>query len=253
MSSSAKPLAGVKALLHDVFGTIVDWQGSVHRQLETKCRDDGIDLTGLDLLEATKQWRRGYLRRTREISEGAPGPTNVDDLHRELLDELLQDPQWKLLSSWSDADRDQAVQFWHKLDGWPDSSKGMHTIRRLDPAILQTTLSNGSARLLIDLSRHANLPYDAIFSGDLLKTYKPNPAMYLGGCSLLRCEPHECAMVAAHIYDIRAAKSNGLKTIYVRRATEDVGEDKSLITSIADGGECDVVVDSIEEIVQYLQ
>ncbi|KAM0788539.1 hypothetical protein ACM66B_001667 [Microbotryomycetes sp. NB124-2] len=249
---SDRPLDGVKALLYDVFGTVVDWQGSVHRQLVHKCERDGLKIPSEDLLEFTQTWRRGYLRRTREIAQGAPGPTNVDELHRELLDALLQDDKWKTLSSWADGDRSEAVLFWHKLDGWPGSSEGMHTIKALDPIILQATLSNGSARLLIDLARHANLPYDAIFSADLLKTYKPNPDMYQGGCKLLALKPEQCAMVAAHIYDIEFAAKNGLKTIYVRRETEDVDQDKSLIKSKADGGQVDVVVDSLDEIASFL-
>ncbi|KAK4053496.1 hypothetical protein OIV83_001663 [Microbotryomycetes sp. JL201] len=243
---SSKPLSGVKALLYDVFGTVVDWQGSVHRQLEQKCERNGVASGSLDLLDFTRQWRRGYLRRTREISQGAPGPTN-------LLDDLLGQEAWRALSSWSDADRSEAVLFWHKLDGWPNSSKGMHCIKALEPIVLQATLSNGSARLLIDLARHADLPYDAIFSADLLKTYKPNAEMYQGGCKLLQLRPEECAMVAAHIYDLQAASLYGLKTIYVRRETEDVDEDKSAIKSKTQGGHVDVVVDSLDEIAAYLQ
>ena len=55
-------------------------------------------------------------------------------------------------------------------------------------------------------------------------------------------------MVAAHIQDLRAAKSHGLKTIYVHRETEDLEFDKSAIKEISDGGEVDVAVTSLEEL-----
>ena len=58
-------------------------------------------------------------------------------------------------------------------------------------------------------------------------------------------------MVAAHIYDLRAAASHGLKTVYVRRPTEDVDEQEK-VKSKQDGGEVDVVVDSFEELATLL-
>lgn len=150
--------------------------------------------------------------------------------------------------------------------------------------IILATLSNGSLRLLVDLvrsrialvnfscpdlstlpnlaslpdlsgslgdprqARHADLPYDTVFSGDLLKAYKPNPKMYLGACSLLSLQPSEVAMVAAHIYDLRSAAANGMRTIYIPRETEDLDEDQSKIKGKHEGGEVDVVCKDLGEL-----
>lgn len=55
-------------------------------------------------------------------------------------------------------------------------------------------------------------------------------------------------MVAAHIHDLRAAASHGMKTIYVRRATEDDHSIRAEVKSKKDGGEVDLVVDSLLEL-----
>lgn len=45
--------------------------------------------------------------------------------------------------------------------------------------------------------------------------------MYLGAAEKLQLPPNECAVVAAHLNDLRAAKDNGLKAIYVERPEEE--------------------------------
>lgn len=241
-SPSPNPLASVKALLFDVFGTVVDWEGSISQHLKHRVEKDRLQADDATLLEFTRTWRAGYMRRTREIARGAPGPTNVDALHRELLDEVLLAPEYKsFAASWNDTARDELVQCWHKLDGWPDSAKGLAAIHADERGILAGTLSNGSLKLLVDLARHADLRWDFVFAGDLLKSYKPNPAVYLGACTLLGLEPSQVCMVAAHIEDLRAAASFGLRTIYVPRSTEDKTVPPESVKSRAEGGEVDGV------------
>ena len=43
--------------------------------------------------------------------------------------------------------------------------------------------------------------------GDSIQTYKPDPAMYKQGIRLSRLPANKVAMVAAHAYDLDAAKS----------------------------------------------
>jgi 2-haloalkanoic acid dehalogenase type II len=90
-----------------------------------------------------------------------------------------------------------------------------------------------------------NLPWDTVFAGDTFSAYKPSPKMYLGAARLLGLKPEEVCMVAAHVGDLRAAKSFGLKTIYVKRPTED----KDVQENVRAGeGEVDAVVQSFEEL-----
>lgn len=52
-------------------------------------------------------------------------------------------------------------------------------------------------------------------------TYKPAPRVYLGAAEKLDLRPIQCAMVAAHLNDLKAAKQNGLQTVYVERPGEE--------------------------------
>jgi methionine salvage enolase-phosphatase E1 len=68
---------------------------------------------------------------------------------------------------------------------------------------------------------------------------------------LLGLQPAEIALVAAHSDDLAAAAACGLRTIFVRRSTEDV-EKRDGIRTKAEGGEVDLVVDDLKELARVL-
>ncbi|KAJ7456012.1 haloacid dehalogenase [Mycena galericulata] len=241
-------LSDVHALLFDVFGTVVDWHGSVCRELEETGEMHGIDVEG-NWSDFANTWRRGYLENTSKIAAGASGTLNVDIMHREILDDILRSDEWKHFGAALDPDARAHLNLaWHRLNGWPDTVQGLYALKK---QLIIATLSNGNIRLLVDMAKHADLPWDTVFSSELFQSFKPNPKVYLGATKHVSLDPQNCAMVAAHIYDLRAAASVGMRTIYVRRAGEekaDIGE----IKSKAEGGEVDVVVDSFTELAALL-
>ncbi|GAA94781.1 uncharacterized protein L969DRAFT_54954 [Mixia osmundae IAM 14324] len=238
-----------KALLFDVFGTVVNWHASVIAELERHTQQ--TKLTDIDWQHFAEEWRRGYMHLTRHVANGGDGPSDIDDMHRQLLDELLErDEYGPIARVWTETDKSHINLVWHRLHGWPDSSQA---IRQLHDHAILATLSNGSTRLLVDLARFADLHWDAIFASDMLKTYKPNPKMYLGACKLLGLQPSEVGMVAAHIYDLQFASKHGLRTYYIRRATEDVGvpEGGNAVKTKQDGGEVDYVFNDLQELADH--
>jgi len=240
-----------EALLFDVFGTVVDWRSSVVAELETLGKKHGID-PGTDWGKFAQQWRNGYSQNTRRIAAGASGPQNVDTMHKEILDDLLKSPEWILVGLlWDERTRQDLNLAWHRLNGWPDTVEGLHALKK---QTIIATLSNGNVRLLVDMAKHAGLPWDMIFSTELFNTFKPNPKAYLEAIRHLSLPPESCAMVAAHIHDLRAAGSLGLRTIYVRRPNEDAEALKTEgeVKSKAEGGEVDYVVDSFTELAKIL-
>ncbi|KDQ51369.1 hypothetical protein JAAARDRAFT_62584 [Jaapia argillacea MUCL 33604] len=234
-----------EALLFDVFGTVVDWHGSITEELRSRSKgrvEDWADFAA--------EWRAGYGRMTQDIAKGGNGPLNVDIMHREILDDMLKSAKWSHLSSlWNEEELQDLNLAWHRLHGWADSSEGLYALKK---RYMICTLSNGNVRLLADMAKFANLPWDVIFSGELLGSYKPNPKTCLGAAHHLSIPPSRCAMVAAHIYDLRAAASHGMKTIYVRRPTEDTAEIREQVKSKAEGGDVDIVVDSFLELATIL-
>ncbi|KZT64364.1 haloacid dehalogenase [Daedalea quercina L-15889] len=241
------PLQGVQAFVFDVFGTVVNWRKGVSEQLEAKL---GAVVPNEDWEALAVEWRENYYRRTFAGAAGDGRTLNVDKLHRELLDEILASDRWKHVAPHLDnAARHEVVLFWHRLPGWPDTTKGLYGMKK--HAIIGT-LSNGNVRTLVDMAKYADLPWDVILSTELLGSYKPNPKMYLGAVKHLSLtDPSQLCMVAAHIYDLRAAATHGIRTIFVRRPREPDAPDD--VRSKAEGGEVDLVVNSFEEIAQALE
>jgi 2-haloacid dehalogenase len=201
----------VKALTFDVFGTVVDWRGSIIREGELLGARKGLDVDWPAFADA---WRAGYAPAMDRVRKGELPWTPIDLLHRMILDSLLER---FALSGLSEADRNHLNLAWHRLMPWPDAVGGLN---RLRARFVVATLSNGNVSLLVDMAKNAGLPWDAVLSAELFGHYKPDPQAYLGAARLLGLPPHEVMMVAAHPSDLRAAKAAGLKTAYVPRPLE---------------------------------
>jgi len=204
-------LSSVKAIVFDTFGTVVDWRSSIADDLSTWGARQGIRAEWLALVDA---WRGRYEPQKDRVRKGEIAWTNIDDLHLDALRSLL--PEFGL----SRLTEDQILhvnRVWHRLNGWPDAVQGL---QRLKKRFVIGPLSNGNVALLVNMAKHAGLPWDAIFSCEHFQRYKPHPDTYLGVCRQLYLAPGEVMMCAAHNYDLAAARSLGLKTAFVPRPTE---------------------------------
>ncbi len=198
------------ALVFDVFGTVVDWRSSVIAEGRVRGERLGLDV---DWAAFADDWRAGYPLAMDEVRRGVLPWTTIDGLHRRILDRLLAARGIVL----DDAEAAEFNRVWHRLDPWADSVEGLARLKAKFPI---ATLSNGNVRLLLDMARHAGLPWDAIFSAELFGHYKPDPEAYLGACRLLDLPPAQVMMVAAHPSDLRGARAAGLRTAYVPRPLE---------------------------------
>jgi 2-haloacid dehalogenase len=201
----------VKALVFDVFGTVVDWRGSIMREAKSLARSRKLDLDAAAFADA---WRAGYQPAMAKVRSGELGWTKIDALHRMILDDLLVQFGVRGLK---EAEIDHLNRVWHRLAPWPDARAGLKAMKKHR---VIATLSNGNVSLLTNMAKFGGLPWDCIFSGELFHHYKPDPETYLGACELLSLEPAEVMMVAAHKNDLFAAKGCGLATGFVRRPLE---------------------------------
>lgn len=201
----------VSALLFDVFGTVVDWRGGVIRDVTALASAYGAEVDAAAFADA---WRAGYGPSMDLVRRGELPWTKLDDLHRRTLDGLLEElgP-----SGLSPDDKAWLNTCWHRLDPWPDSVPGL---RRLREKFVIATLSNGNVSLLVDLARRGGLPWDAVFSAELFRHYKPDPECYRGAVELLSLALPEVMLVAAHNNDLQAAAAQGLATAFVARLAE---------------------------------
>ena len=204
-------LQQVKALTFDVFGTVVDWRGSISREGRKLGKALGIRADWAAFADA---WRAGYRPAMDDVRSGRLAWTNIDGLHRRILERILEESG---LDSLSEAQKDQLNRAWHRLAPWPDAVRGL---KRLKKGYLITTLSNGNVSLLTNMAKHAGLPWDCVLSAELFRHYKPDPEAYLGAAAMLGLAPHEVMMVAAHKDDLRAAQRAGLRAAFVQRPLE---------------------------------
>jgi 2-haloacid dehalogenase len=200
-----------KALTFDVFGTVVDWRGSIIRECRTLAAAKKLDL---DCAAFADAWRAGYRPAMDRVRRGDLPWMNIDTLHRLILDEILARFGVRGLK---ESDKDHLNRVWHRLRPWPDAVRGL---RRLKKKSIIATLSNGNVALLTNMAKNAGLPWDCVFSAELFHHYKPDPETYRGAAALLGLEPGEVMMVAAHADDLVAARKSGLRTAYVHRPHE---------------------------------
>ncbi|MBI3452004.1 MAG: haloacid dehalogenase type II [Rhodospirillales bacterium] len=204
-------MAGIKALVFDVFGTCVDWRGSIAREAEAAARKIGVALDGAAFADA---WRANYQPSMERVRGGAREWTILDVLHRETLEALK--PRFGL-AALDAAASDDLNRAWHRLDPWPDTVGGLARLKR---QFVISTLSNGNTALLVNMAKRAGLPWDCVLGAEAFQRYKPQPEVYLGAASLLGLRPEAVMMVAAHNGDLAAAQALGLRTAFVLRPTE---------------------------------
>jgi 2-haloacid dehalogenase len=202
---------GIKAILFDVFGTVVDWRTCVIAAFQDIAGTRG---TGVDWGVLADEWRtEGYLVPIGEIVGGSRPYADVEARLGATLDVLLSRHRIDL----APAEVDSLRSVWRRLDPWPDARAGLE---RLADDYVLGPLSNGSFALLTEMAKRAGLPWDCIVSTELFSAYKPDPRTYEGAARLLGLAPTEVMLVAAHVGDLRAAASAGLRTGYVPRPLE---------------------------------
>ncbi|KAK4917266.1 hypothetical protein LTR49_014887 [Elasticomyces elasticus] len=243
----AQPAA--KCLFFDVFGTCVDWRtsvtdelwsqakealGSASSSIATRIRITASDMTYEQWGELAQEWRNGYLKFTREVAANTdrskPYKT-IDEHHLESLRSILterglifprtDDTPAELVhdgSLWDEQQIQELSMVWHRLNPWPDTCQGILDLNRM---FSTCTLSNGNLTLLNDMCKYGKMEFTHIYSAEMFQSYKPSPKVYLGAAEKMGLKPEECVMVAAHLDDLKAAKANGFRTIYVERPLEE--------------------------------
>lgn len=233
-------LSAVRALTFDVFGTVVDWRGSVIREGEALSSAKGVSV---DWGRFADSWRAGYAPAMDRVRRGELPWAKLDYLHRMILNSLLHGFR---ITSLSEAEKEHLNRVWHRLEPWPDSVAGLIRLRR---RFVLATLSNAHVALLVNMAKHAGLPWDCILSAELNRHFKPDPEVYHMAADLLDLQPAQILMVAAHQNDLEAASKEGLCTAFVRRPLEH-GPDGA--PNLQPAPAFDVVVDNFYELADRL-
>jgi 2-haloacid dehalogenase len=234
-------ISGVRAMLFDTFGTVVDWRGGLISSMQAWGSARGVTADWPGLVDA---WRREYRPSMDAVRTGERMWADLDVLQRESVEILA--PQFGA-GALDGAALDEFVRMWHELPPWPDSVEGL---QRLRTRYMTAPLSNGHVALLVRLAKAAGITWDTVFGADVLRHYKPDPETYLGAAALLGCEPSEVLMVAAHSSDLDAAAACGLRTCHVSRPLE-YGPGR-VVEKAPAAGRFDVMVRDLAELAEVM-
>jgi len=196
-----------KVIAFDIFGTVVDWHGSIAAEVQK------LKLP-VDANAFATAWRKGYQPAMARVRSGELPWTKIDDLHRMILDEILQE---FAIMHLSESDKRHLNLVWHRLNPWPDTVRGL---TQLKSKFTIVTLSNGNLGLLANMAKNAALPWDLILSAEVFRHYKPDPETYLGVAEIFDLQPLEVMLAAAHKDDLLAAHHCGLQTAFIERPFE---------------------------------
>lgn len=234
MTSNTVPvsLSNVRALVFDVFGTVFDWHTNVTRTLAAHARPSSPITKSQWALFAHK-WRQGiYVYRHAAVERGRY--FSPETIYFRSLEELVRTED--VDEGWDESDMKLISEAWQGQESWEDSVDGMNLLKT---KFIVAALSNGSAKDLIAMNRASGVTWDYLITSDLINAIKPAAETYKTAIRLLGLKPEEIAMVASHEYDLDAAKSHGMKTIYIDRETEDILVDKPSLK-----GQFDLYVES---------
>ncbi|MEY3899471.1 MAG: hypothetical protein RI962_626, partial [Pseudomonadota bacterium] len=167
---TGKAVDGVKAMVFDVFGTLVDWRTCVARESRMILEPLGYKL---DWIAFANAWRAEYQPGMEEIRAGRKPFSRLDVVHRGMLDRVR--PRFGLESLDEPTLRNLNL-VWHRLDAWPGVTAGLHRLRR---KFMLGPCSNGNISLMVDLARRNEFPWDAILGAEIAGDYKPKPRVYL--------------------------------------------------------------------------
>jgi 2-haloacid dehalogenase len=207
-------LNSVRALVFDVFGTVVDWRSGVARAAASFLKRHGAETASATAF--ADAWRSRYAPAMEEVRSGRRSFARLDVLHRENLERVL--PEFGIDAATVPAAELDALNLaWHRLDPWPDAVAGL---TRLKARYIIAPLSNGNIILMLDMAKRAGIPWDAILGAEVAQAYKPAPEAYLRTAEALAMRPDEICMVAAHNGDLSAARACGMRTAFVPRPTE---------------------------------
>ncbi|EHR73629.1 2-haloalkanoic acid dehalogenase, type II [Burkholderiales bacterium JOSHI_001] len=204
--------AAIRALIFDVFGTLVDWRGGVARDAQAALAPLGL---ACDWLGFADDWRAQYQPAMAEVRSGRIPFCTLDLLHRRNLDVVLRARGWD--AAVDETTRAALNRAWHRLDAWPDVGPGLAALRQ---RFLLAPCSNGHIALMVALARRNGWHWDAVLGAEIARDYKPQPVVYRTAAAALGCAPHEVLMVAAHTDDLLAAAAAGLRTAHVARPDE---------------------------------
>jgi 2-haloacid dehalogenase len=208
---ASKQRVALRALLFDVQGTATDFHSTVQAGARRISAGRHADV---DWSRFVDRWRAEYFTALESVTCDQNNWITLHSVYRDALDRLLTEYP---IIDFSFKEREELTSAWQRLVPWPDVLPGL---TRLKPSFTLATLSNADVCTVVNISKRAALPWDAIFTAEMAGVFKPAAQVYHMAATYLGLTPAEIMMVASHKYDIRAASALGFQTAFVARPLE---------------------------------
>ncbi|KAG9010532.1 hypothetical protein FRB90_007777 [Tulasnella sp. 427] len=212
-ASTPAELRSVKALAFDIIGTCTDWHSVVSACLRTHAPGSSIPSTSSPSASDTAStvdtwasdfahnWRSSFFNFLFDLSERQQMMSGAD-VYRITLKQTMEKFQVGE-DEWSEEVINDLVKSWETASAWNDTAPGLRLLRK---KFILLGLTNGVTIVTINTNRRTGMEFDAILNSDIIGAYKPNPKIYQTALKALAAGDGEVAMVAAHAYDLEAAK-----------------------------------------------
>lgn len=222
--------ASIHAVLFDVIGTLVDDAGGVR----TAVRAELTDADAADALAA--DWLQRFNSQRSAVAAGDRDWTAAGPLRREALDAAVSAAGVELPP---DA-LDRLATVGSRLDPWPDTARGLDA---LAPLVAVFGLTNAAPAEVAAISARGRLRWHTVLSTEPAQTYKPGAGAYDYAIGALALDPSRTLFVAAHGWDLAAARPHGFATAFLQRP----GADEPAPDDV------DIRLDSLDDLVTLLR
>ncbi|MFI6348034.1 haloacid dehalogenase type II [Streptomyces sp. NPDC050560] len=195
---------GIEVVVFDVLGTLVDETGGLRAEIRALLPT--ADEATTAALAAT--WQRYRDNAQRHVGEGGRPYAAADVIDAEAARHTAA------VAGLTDQDAiARLATVSRRLPPWPDTTASLDRIAGRLPVV---ALSNAGRATLLRLSAHAGLRWHTALSAGSVRAYKPAPEVYGIALDAADCPPERVLMVAAHPWDLRGARTSGMRTAYVR-------------------------------------
>jgi len=202
-----------EVLIFDIGGTVFDWSTAVTEALASIAPGHRIDAAAF-----AYDCRTRFMAINGDVIAGRRPWMTADDILAAVMRELcdrhglaVTGEQRRLLET-----------SWQRMPAWPGAREAIAALRTRYIVAPLTILSFSIA---VGSSRRNGIDWDSILSCDILGVYKPDPRCFERATEIVRRDPRNIMMVAAHPSDVRAGVKAGYRSAYLLPKLEDPGED----------------------------
>ena len=197
----------VRAITFDLYGTLLDLEATFAPAFDGFFRERNIELDAADLV---RTWEWVYLHEGM-VDTLLGGPrTHFETLRRTTLSQLFS-------RVGIDHSRDDIEDLLGNRVApalFPDVVEALEPLR---DSYTLSVLSNGDLAVLERIVGTLNIPVHRVISVEQAGCYKPDQRVYRKAIELLGLDAGNLLHVAAHAWDIRAARVAGMQGAYIDR------------------------------------